>query len=879
MVVEVATYYHPKKWREHPSYETIKDEIHICATRNMADGIEERYRNDELEEFQHIFTMQQVMDRVLTQWGNPERLLQQYLSLSKTIHDLPGKANLKSAFRSNTSELLDTIRFLVFCGIEPSSMPNEQNLTEKEQFFLELWKAIEKDDDKVYTFMKGFSKSKWGKEKIIKRLNWIHESKHKQKPEEELLNISDDKKKIILHGFYFITPEQQVFLKFLERSGFELIFFQYYDNRFPNTFDFIKNFISESNGWTDNWQVQTQEEQVKTIGTQFLKTFEDGVQKNIKKEKNVLAYDSFFDFLHQVIIPSHPIGEEEKIEDARIIATNADILNEMLVQYYPDQFVEERNFLNYPVGQFIMNIHKMREGNKLYLDNEIIMTSFSSGWLTDKKTNKNAQNYTYELEQLLPFFTDCTEVSQWIERMDYLLTIYDEILPLFEDESDNRVLESVRSPFAKIAHFSLSKEKIVQLKGFFELLKNIAEDLFDLGNEETSLDKHFIRLSKLMQENSPITNKVLLQKEEENLIEILYRKIEEIDDTHAFLYDDIGEAIQFYLSGSFSNEEKTFVTPFIEVDGEAFKNNDEKVYLTGLDEQGLPLGEFDIPWPLQESTFELLSENHKVLKLNKSRNDSVKKISRYLLFIALEFLSDEQLELSWIKNFLDREGLEPAVYVRYMNMNISNKSIIEEDIQDDKNIEEYNTFDFTALKPEDSLLEKAVEELKYEDILAEYVMCPRRFYYGFILERYPTFSDEFIHQFLYSEITNVIKRATKADNKKVIEVVSEIFPQWTTYQKENMASTALIYTGGNDVKSEVNGAKVSEARKNFQFPGLGKAKDKHYLDVAKKKESILEDIIQSSGEASSNMMTANPDHHCRFCPFLDDCKEGQYALD
>ena len=54
-----------------------------------------------------------------------------------------------------------------------------------------------------------------------------------------------------------------------------------------------------------------------------------------------------------------------------------------------------------------------------------------------------------------------------------------------------------------------------------------------------------------------------------------------------------------------------------------FKKNITNVYLTGLDEQGLPLSEFDTPWPLLDSTFEELSKKHQVLELNVLRNKSI----------------------------------------------------------------------------------------------------------------------------------------------------------------------------------------------------------------------------------------------------------------
>src|SRR5699024_7245385 len=214
----------------------------------------------------------QVMKVILNKWYQPEKMLQQYLSMSKKIHDLPADANLKSAFRNNTTEVLDTIRFLVFCGVSPTDLDNF-NLTDKESFFLELWRELEEDAEDEYDTVKNFHKESCGRSSIIEKMNLINGGRNGIGEEQEQIRISLQQNKIVLHGFYYITPEQQVMFKFLERSGFELVFFQYYDPRFPNTFDFIKSFISDNYGWTDDWNIHTNHGD-DGIGVDFLSTFE-----------------------------------------------------------------------------------------------------------------------------------------------------------------------------------------------------------------------------------------------------------------------------------------------------------------------------------------------------------------------------------------------------------------------------------------------------------------------------------------------------------------------------------------------------------------------------------------------------------------------------
>ena len=83
-----------------------------------------------------------------------------------------------------------------------------------------------------------------------------------------------------------------------------------------------------------------------------------------------------------------------------------------------------------------------------------------------------------------------------------------------------------------------------------------------------------------MREHNP-TKHTVLQSEEKKLIEKLNEKISLIEENHLFLYEDIGQAIHFYLSGKFAQDEETFIKPFIEVDGEAFQKKYYKCIFNG----------------------------------------------------------------------------------------------------------------------------------------------------------------------------------------------------------------------------------------------------------------------------------------------------------
>src|SRR5699024_6822053 len=146
------------------------------------------------------------------------------------------------------------------------------------------------------------------------------------------------------------------------------------------------------------------------------------------------------------------------------------------------------------------------------------------------------------------------------------------------------------------------------------------------------------------------------------------------------------------------------------------------------------------------------------------------------------------------------------------------------------------------------------------------------------LNRYPVFEDEFIHQFIYSQVIKTVKMSTNFNDNEVITMVGEAFPQWTKFKKENQARKTLSYRWKKVPRSSVEGIKISQLRTNFQFPGWRDVdRDSNYKEVISKKSSILEKIEKPENHLI--IPEAKPGKYCRYCPYLDYCKDGLYPVD
>lgn len=673
---------------------------------------------------------------------------------------------------------------------------------------------------------------------------------------------------VYLHGFYFITPEQQLFFKLLERSGVKIKFFQYYDPRFPNTFDFIRSFISEEYGWSSDWRISDDQMTLEKDGIAelFLTAYEERKSKKIDSEKNILKYNSFFDFLQDIIIPNYPLEITQKANpNLPIFATNADELNEMLQVYYPAIDAKNRSFLSHPLGQFLINIHKIYDGGEMCLTSDLLVELFASGWLVDERNGAKAKEYTYDLQQILPYFEGCKSLDSWQERIKQLVSQKEMIHHNFPANTSARKNRSIRSPFEKLSYFSINQERIAQIKTFIDGIRILAEDLFIPTQSSNHMDNHFKRLMKMMMHRKKVSQ--FTDVIEVKLLDDLIQRVSTITDSAEFLYKDIQPALSLYLNGKFDPEgvkEDSIITSFLEFDGEIFKNHDNKCYFTGLDERSLPLGEVEMPWPLQEKTFEQLSNRHLPLQLHLNRNITVKEASRFLFFIALKFIPQDKLEISWIANILERQNMHSALYVRqlrmkeipYMTKQTEVHNISSKIIDDEVDME---------------MLEVAWESINSEGMLAEYNQCPKRFYYSYIVDEFPTFQDDFHHGFIFSQIYLLASSVENRTVEGVLDEVSPLFPQWLDYKKSAMAYDT------HGVKQrflqENTNEKIVRLKYSHYFPGsTDNAREKFFnFNAARIRAELL--------QLEPKEITSNPGFECRFCPHRNYCTDVKYSID
>jgi hypothetical protein len=881
---KVITYVNPKSLGESVEFKSYRNYLHVCATKNMRDGVYERFQKNLDNPFitAPVVGAISLIDKILGPWSEQQTKLKQYLYLTDIIktHVAMDDA-FKSSFRRNQIEILDTIRMLEVCGLTPSDL-QELELTPKEQVFQQIWSKFESHHS-IQELRKLLSygiKKRLEDEKIIQDL--IRDYYKNDDDVLSSINQTIGFDTIVLHGFYFITPEQQRIFLLLKDAGVNIVFLNLYDDRYNETFSFVEEFISSRYGWVDkdSWEIEKWNDPKLTLADKFLSDFE-GKQLEVyhQKDLKVMAYQDFYTFL------SEYEKENEKINKT-YLAPNSANLNDRLQEYYPDLFKSKRHFLSYPIGQFLYQLHLMwsEQEKSIILSENGIFECFASGWLYDTATNMNAKDYTKVLDEILPYFKGCVKKDLWLKRAEELLSIIEHVVPVFKVDEVDRFQKMMSSPFTRFAHFSKSKDEVMQIVRFIKMIFEIAQDLFGDGEKSISLSEHFAKLRKLVFESNPYLENEI-NKEEKQLIEELKKTLEGTPEVGQFSVDDISTAISLYLSGRLSNsnsiDEK--IRGFIEIDGEAFKENGV-THVTGLDENSLPYSEFKLPWPLGEQVFNDIAKGNSFLSLQVLRNNNVKQITRYLVYNLLQF--SDKIELSWMVQYEDKKNLDKAIYLTQLDLepNCSDK-FTEEKLQD-------INFKREIKKEElDSFLAYPV------DALAEFMFCPRRFYYSYLAGQSAVFKSEFVHEFLFGNLLKTVGVLVPSLNdERIKEEVFKLFPYWSEFKKnliaeENMKPKIIAWTkrkyGGYTPYCQ---DEISDLRKLFLFPILqNKKADKDSKAVAEaidalyqRPETVIptlrEDFDRQLQEYPTQMQ-AIPSGKCRYCPHNKICPEAYHPVD
>jgi len=880
--------------------------IHITATSSLRRALVEsnarkRWINAP------IISFGQLVKNTGYGWFRSKTMLKQMIELTKIYTDFVKQQEkidkeVFKAFDRNQQEVLSTMRAIVEAAFTSAIDLPKTKLTIEENIFFELFSIFEKHKS-VKKFRKWFSDFYGGEEKLLrdaliqtfvdiyeknetrrasnmipkvfskKEVNDIKQHIYKNEQEEKNrireikkekarrkaqyeFNITFTKKKtLVFHGFYFITPVQQLFFKGLERlSNIEVVHLIHYDKDYPQIFETVERFLDLRNAQ----QVSDSNFPINTLANKFANSLAgDQTALNIRTT-DYHVFNHIYQFKDY-------IEQDNSQSEEIILSPRANAVE----KYVSDlESAKDAKLKDYPIGQFLLDLHRFSQSDynlddgeynyKEKLNSEVLIRLFNSGYLyipINYKKVVNGQNLVESLIKLEPIVKNCVTFKQW-----------ENTLGKFIKHKKNLQLQSIQKSIKKnkltedmklyiyehqsLAYFNVSVNKLkIILKGIYLLKK-----FYDLAyeGERLSISKYIEKLQDFMLDN---VTRFLKDENEKKLTSILLRELNELkedEDFEGINRRDLIKGLSFFLSkkdedvtldteaiGNSISERK--VRPLVDGDGIIFENNRD-VHLAFMDNMVLPIGQTISLWPIKEQTlYDIIQTGKTQLQQLQIRKEMTGSITAYLIYIIMEKAT--KITISYSTSFEDKSNLYPSFYLQLLELNPRNYNPVA-----DGEIEKHYNAPCTK---HIEVLERNKSFILNKTAYA----CQRRFVLSFLLQKRPDFESDFHHQFIYSALYSYYRKlaeySPETTEDEIVNFINSMFPQWTDTKKKMMLKQAKNFELDGLKTERIDGFRIKTSPRPITLIGLNKN------DYKKK---------------PANFITKS--NKCMYCPFVLQCREA-----
>lgn len=735
---------------------------------------------------------------------------------------------------------------------ESKIRPEDLHETDRDMLlFIEMWHQLEKEDGSIAAFRK--------RREDLQNLAYF---------DQEVGRIFrfHGSKKIVWHGFQFLTPMQQFIYDLFSHAGYEIDALIQDDVRYPYANEIWSHLYNTENGYPDksNWIRQKYSPEKNPLG----EIFETGDQVSAPNVK-ILRYRNTVEFVSDI--------PRMKEEGFYLYCSDDRFANTMLKDYFPERY-EVRNLLSYPIGQFIYTLHKMWDENRqcIILNQDGLRKCFASGWLSAH--GKSSMNYTEDLERLLPYFDGCFTVDEWNERLQTFTDAYDEAIDIFMHKetgnpSYDRKLEALGNPFSYFGVFSVKEKHIEDVINVISQLIKMAQALFG-ANEPISIQQHMSKLDAMLYMNDGMPQELYL--EERKKVQQIFKALES-DSIKDFLCypGDLAAALLSFMGGQIEDEAennkglRTLVFNIFQVESASLAANG-KAHICMTDISRMPGTAAEFGWPLNEDVLRKLSnERQKSYARNWIENSRLTALSnRYYMYAALK---NKQVEISWIQQ-QGEKLYSPSPYItlldKFSDAVIQDTEVRKLDLQSVLQIAPHKHVEEQFDIRQDAHLRGYDGEL-------EYSLCPMRFVYSYVLGDREAYRNEYQHNRAIVRFIQVLKTllGDKYNMEQVAEQVFELFPYIRKAEKRQMIDDACKWalpdTEGEFTTFE--NENYTNRRFNLTFP------DSDIYSCAKKQAAML---MSQEGRRGISYETGNPEQrNCEFCPHGSYCRESLFGID
>ncbi|WP_088103006.1 hypothetical protein [Halalkalibacter urbisdiaboli] len=795
--MKLLTYKNPFELQGHDHWDDIKKFPHLCVSQTLVEGLKAYYGR---EQFSLICTIDSFLKQFYSEWhGNNEQKLLQYIYLSKEIKKL-GNDQIRSSFTHNRNDILESIRFIIECGITPEDFRSVQHLTIEQNYLVGIYEKLINFD----CFQRLFHQSERGMEglqfctyeilltelerdlhlkeadnnqdriqNITKEFSNLKEDKKNKNVLEHILNLLSKElpfDKVVIHGVHQFTPLIHKFVTKLESMGVEVIFLFNYCQEFQT----IYSTWGEVYSWTKKDIVSSGslfEVKARALGENIGSTFEGNVRNVKKTGESLLKFTNltaFTDYVSPIYTKAKKSAEEaaknNKIKKIEIIknmkeqfyAVDGSEMNELLKVYFPEHF-GGRHFLSYPIGQFILGIYNMWNPDKKELEldaNNLKECLALNIWKFNQGLTPLQMYYDLGL-----YFKGANTLKEYKSRLEIV---------------KKTVSGKERNRTRKLSFFRYTESDIDDFISVIEYIDNFASQLFKEG--QVDLKEHYQGLIEYLSENM---NKKEISAKEVAFIDDIKKRLDLINIENVVAdIEDIKETLHFYLAAQENKDQEAewIVRDFEQIDGGVLlaKAREEKkrlgiipaYHFAGLsDENLLNKTKKSLPFPI---TIDMIEGINDVASIVATSKKEYIHFLRFSLFYGTYFLSPiNSIKLSYIEE-LDEDQAQPYSILRILGI-------------PSESFEEHNEFENTEpMLPYNENSTVSIDPNMDASMKRSGQACYLKFLFNHCLDEFTYYNDEFSLQYVskllatYTSITRYREKGTSIDS--TLKQFKKLFP-------------------------------------------------------------------------------------------------------
>jgi hypothetical protein len=829
---KVKYYQHTRKFFEELQIQS--DELHLTQSAALSYFLKENHTSA------NILGYKTFIENLFPSWYHPHTEVYLHSIIRKYIRDNTPEGH-HVYFERNIKDFYLSILFLIECGIPNLYTFSDLKLADDQLLLIEMVKNLSKDPVVI----------KYLSDRATMNIEIVN-----TKLGIEKIN------KIYIHHFDYIDGLRMMIFHLLRQIGFEVIFCIPYQKDLPGVYKTWKEIYENIVGTpSENWE-PVQNDNIDR-GLKFAKYLD----KSVVNQKDELQNISFMTF-------DHPTRFKEYLDSTPIQSNHHEVITvfEENLNLYTDQTVKH-HFYATTYGKFFLglqNCKKVDDGIVFSYDDFVNM--ITSGWVQSGNVN-GAQSLSLLID-LRDYMQGVSTFPAMIERLQALVelqefgNVFDEFGK--EQAGRNRLKQYLGNPFRSFPFLHQSRYSIT-VKQLIECTKDLARKLNRLllnEQEERNVQNYLVELNRIF-----MTVKEGWNPEVSEKFEKLFKI--NIPNTWSFGKEELFQLLSFYL-GSSQDDDYNKILNFDQLVGKTLST--ETIHVTGLSLKTFPWKSPTLPrllnhsW-LKKCIYKSFITNNREIRLNALVVDYYsRKLTRntalYSIYHLLAF-SKGDIIFSFIKNLNENDG--PSIYLTILEELYKTDSGQSEVVEVTLSWEEPVTID-------DELPLELFEQIP--DLLwLDSDFCHKKFFLNAVIEHHPIYEKDFHQQQVFAAVGKLL--VEQGDGAKDLrETVFPLFPQWTNAQKQNLIDTAYS-SGLRKYKSYENvyyprGMKrLQRLYSKYEVTWNWKAKHQYDHDSFK----VMDHISKLKLHMDEKKIIARNGHHCRMCPFLHVCVEGEYFID